>query len=126
MILQSKSSVNILKKFKNLKEKDFMSKPATPIAGKVVERMYVSKLGETKFIYKPVYNSKVGDLDNLQEGQKYLYEYTLRNEVKSEMGMFWFATERTLVFFRDDEPTLTIGVPIANINYLTIVKEQEN
>jgi hypothetical protein len=67
----------------------------------------------------------VGDLDKLQEGQKYFYEYALRNEVKSEIGMFWFATERTLVFFREDEPTLTIGVPIANINYLALVKEKE-
>jgi len=102
-----------------------MSKPATPIAGKIVERMYVSKLGDTKFIYKPEYNPAVGDTDNLKEGTKYLYEYELRNENKTEIGMFWFATERTLVFFRQDEPTLTLGVPIANIKYLTECKDSE-
>jgi hypothetical protein len=125
MILQSKSFVNIGKKLRNLKREDIMSKPATPIAGKAVERMYVSKLGETKFIYKPEPNPAVGDTDELKEGYKYLYEYRLRNETRTEIGMFWFATERTLVFFRQDDPTLTYGIPIASIIYLTECRDSE-
>jgi hypothetical protein len=103
-----------------------MSRPATPIQGKIVERMYVSKSGDTKFIYKPMLNSSVGEIDRLIEGQKYYFEYALRNHLETCIGMFWFATERTLVFFREDEPTLTVGIPISNIKYLALVKETEN
>jgi hypothetical protein len=102
-----------------------MSNLVEPKAGRVVERSYISKSGDKKHIFAPVYNQNVGDADNLIEGQKYYYEYRLRNEEICDFGMFWFATERTLVFFREDEPTLTLGIPIANIKYLVPVKGTE-
>lgn len=93
--------------------------------GRAVERRYVTKLGNQKLIYAPVSNPKVGDVSNLIEGQKYFIEYNLRNELQTEIGAFWFATERTLVFFREDEPTLTLGIPIANIKFFASVKDEE-
>ena len=96
-----------------------------PKTGRVVERSYVAKSGDKKHIFVPVFNHNVGDVEQLIEGQKYYYEYTLRNDLICDIGMFWFATERTLVFFRDDEPTLTLGIPIANINRLAIVKPMD-
>lgn len=101
-----------------------MSNLIEPKSGKVVERSYVTKSGDKKHIFAPVFNPKVGDTSELIEGQKYYYEYMLRNELLTEMGILWFATERTLVFFRDDEPTLTVGIPIANIKYLVPVKDE--
>lgn len=103
-----------------------MNNLVEPRTGRVVERSYVTKSGDKKHIFAPVHNLKVGDVEQLMEGQKYYYEYRLRNELICDFGIFWFATERTLVFFRDDEPTLTIGIPIANINRLAFVKPNDN
>lgn len=101
-----------------------MSNLIEPKSGKVVERTYVTKSGDRKHIFAPAFNPKVGDASELIEGQKYYYEYMLRNELLTEMGILWFTTERTLVFFREDDPTLTVGIPIANIKYLVPVKDE--
>lgn len=98
-----------------------MSNLIEPSSGKTVERSYVASSGNKKHIFAPQVNPEVGDVSKMIEGQKYFFEYRVHNQTDSGIGMFYFATERTLIFFREDDPTLTIGVPISNIKYLVAV-----
>jgi hypothetical protein len=83
---------------------------------------YLTESGARKEIYE-VFNPNV-DTSKLIQGQRYLVEYRLMNNVVSDFGVFLEGTPdfRTLIFTHPREMFRTIGIPTMNINNLTLVE----
>ncbi len=82
---------------------------------------YLTEAGNRREIYE-VNNPKI-DTDKLIQGQRYLVEYRLVNNIVSDFGVFLEGTPdfRTLIFTHPREMYRTIGIPTMNINNLTLV-----